>query len=62
MSINTLLDKNLDKYCELNSRLTSSLGKRNEVTKDLKEHLEFLIEQHSCTVGRIKETLSVYKQ
>lgn len=39
MSLNILMEKGLGKYEELNARLESNLGKRNENAKELRENI-----------------------
>jgi hypothetical protein len=43
LSLNTLIDKNLDQQVELNSKLESNMVKRSEETNELNNHLDFLI-------------------
>ena len=39
MSLNILMEKGRGKYEELNARLESNLGKRNENAKELRENI-----------------------
>lgn len=60
MSLNILLDKNLDSMIEMNNDIETNGMKRYENQNQTKDEIDWIIEQHSRNLERIKETLKVY--
>ena len=44
MSVNLLLDKNIDQLVDMNFKLSNSFTKRNDNMQDLKKFLDWLIQ------------------
>lgn len=60
MSLNILLDKNLDSMIEMNNDIETNGMKRYDNQSQTKDEIDWIIEQHSRNLERIKETLKVY--
>lgn len=60
VSLNSLLDKSLDGMISLTNGLEMNASKRYESQSTVGDQVNWLIEQHSRNIERIKETLSVY--
>ena len=60
LSLNLLLDKNLDSLVKLNNGIDSAASRRFESHTEVSGQLDCLIETHQRNIERIKETLKVY--
>ena len=60
LSLNLLLDKNLDSLVKLNNGIDSAASRRFESHTEVSGQLDWLIETHQRNIERIKETLKVY--
>ena len=60
LSLNVLLDKNLDSLVKLNNGIDSAASRRFESHTEVIGQLDWLIDTHQRNIERIKETLKVY--
>ena len=61
LSLNQLLDADLDKLVSLSTTLESTTSKRYGTHAETRDQLDWLIERHTRNIERIKETLKVYE-
>ena len=61
LSLNQLLDADLDTLVSLSATLESTTSKRYGTHAETRDQLDWLIERHTRNIERIKETLKVYE-